>query len=267
MKYNQNDHTLNKEKIATSKRRDALLRFLTKKHEFRYRFGQLSELERTVLSHTITAANGRIAYVKNSKAGCTTVANLLHMCDHGSFYGGNIHHAPGGVRDDISRWPTIKRSLVNGVSFSTVRNPLRRSVSAFLDFFITQRNAESTRHTIAIQSFGFSNKSDISYKFDVYLNYIGSSFSQSELHTDRHFRPQHINLGHGLFVLSYIGKIETLDKDLKIVGELSGVEIPLSGSLPNSRQNRSLFSAFEPTAEQRRHIETLYAQDFEIYGY
>lgn len=249
------------------KSRDVLLRFFSRKHAERYRFSSLSEIERTIISHTIVAANGRIAFIKNPKAGCTTVANLLYRYDHGHDYDGDIHQTPIGLRAGIEQWPTVVNALRSGVSFSIVRNPLNRSISAYFDFFVNRRNKEAAKHLDRIETFGFSRKNDLSYRYDVFLEYVNASLANSALNTDRHFRPQHINLGHGEFELSHIGHVETLDADLKKVSELANVDLPRADSLPDARQNRGESGEFVPSVDQRRKIHALYARDYELYGY
>lgn len=249
------------------KTRDAVLRFISRRHAERYRFGHLPEGERRIIAHTVIAADGRIAFIKNSKAGCTTVANLLYRHDHGRDYDGNIHQAPIGLRAGIEQWSVVLKALKTGISFSIVRNPQARAISAFFDFFVSGRNNEAKKHLERIETFGFSRKNDPSYRFDVFLEYVGASLEHSALNTDRHFRPQYINLGHGDFALSHVGRVETLDADLRKVSELANVVLPRAQSVPGARQNRGGSGDFVPSAEQRCKIESLYARDYDLYGY
>ncbi|MFC2966837.1 sulfotransferase family 2 domain-containing protein [Acidimangrovimonas pyrenivorans] len=255
------------ERIPGHKSKDLLLRWVSRHAAERYRFGQLPALERTVLAHTIATADGRLAFIKNPKAGCTTIAHLLYRYDHGHDYEGRIHYAPVGLRADISQWRDLRDALVNAVSFSTVRQPESRAVSAFFDFFVKRQNDEAPKHLDRIEAFGFSRRDDLGYRFDVYLDYVEANLAHSDLRTDPHFRPQHINLGHGAFTLTHVGRVETLDADLQHVAELAGIELPRPDSLTDARKNRSGSTAFAPSLAQRRRIEALYARDYELYGY
>lgn len=247
------------------KPKDAVLRFFSKKHAMRYSYGQLPAAKRTVLEHTIITQDGRLAFIKNSKAGCTTVAHLLYRYDHKREFEGNIHHTPTQIR--LHDWQNRIKALEQAVSFSTVRNPERRAVSAFFDFFVNQRNAEAQKHINRIDAYGFSHKEDITYKFDVFLDYVEDSIERSPLQTDRHFRPQHINLGHGAFDLTCVARVETLDADLERIGELAQVTLPPPSSLPDQRKNKSGSEVFAPTQAQRCRVEKIYAKDLELYGY
>lgn len=251
--------------IMARKPKDRFLRFVSQRHARRYHLGGLSELKRTVFPHTIVTADRRLLYIKNSKAGCSTVASLFYQYDNGHLYNGNIHHAPiGHFTESWQRWEDIPSS---SVSFSTVRNPQHRSVSAFFNFFIDQKNAEASKHQDIIETFGFSDKADKHYRFDVFLEYVEASFEQSVRRTDRHFRPQHVNLGHGEIELAYVGHIETLDTDLKHISEKAGVSLLDPSKLPKKMRNQSTATEFVPSLSQRRKVESLYKEDYEIYGY
>lgn len=251
--------------IMARKPKDHLLRFFSQRHARRYQLGGLSELKRTIFPHTIVTADRRFLYIKNSKAGCSTVASLFYHYDNGHLYEGNIHHAPIGRFTEI--WQSWEDIPQNTLSFSTVRNPERRSVSAFFNFFIDQKNAEISKHQDIIEMFGSLDKADKHYQFDVFLDCIEASFEHSVLRTDRHFRPQHVNLGHGEIELSYVGRIETLDADLKHISEKAGVALSGIDKLPVKVRNQSTASEFMPRPSQRRKIERLYKQDYEVYGY
>jgi len=249
----------------SSKPKDAFLRFFSGRHQKRDSFGRYTELQRSVFSHTLATADGRLIYVKNPKAGCSTVAHLLYEYENGHMYEGDIHYAP--ILKVIEKWPHLRDIPEKTISFSTVRNPERRCVSGFFDFFIKQQNPEAPKHLKDIEVFGFSLKADNHYRFDVYLDYVEAYFEYSMLRTDRHFRPQHINLGHREIELSYISRVETLDADLQHVAERAGVTFRTSDGISKRIKNQSGSSQFVPSTSQRRKIEILYYKDYELYGY
>lgn len=251
--------------LPSRKSKDFLLRLFSRRHAARYHFGSLSDLARIPLSHAIITADSRIIYIKNSKAGCSTVAHLLYQYDNGNLYNGNIHRAP--VRLLIDDWGGAMRIPKNAFSFSTVRNPERRSVSAFFDFFIDKKNLGAPKHLALIDKFGFSRSSDIHYKFDVFIDYITTSFEHSVLRTDRHFRPQHVNLGNGAIELSYVSKLENLDSDLRLISDKLEVTLPQLEMLPKLTRNKSSSECFTPNPSQIKKIEVLYRKDYELYGY
>jgi len=253
------------EKLRRRKPKDAFLRFFSRKYAGYYHFGKLSDQTRTVLAHTISTADGRLVYVKNSKAGCSAVAHLLYQYDNGRVYEGDIHDAP--IRKMTEKWRSLDDIPESTVSFSTVRNPERRSVSAFFNFFVDKQNPQAARHQNRIELFGFSRKADHHYQFDVFLDYIEANFAHSAFRTDRHFRPQHINLGHGSIELSYISRLETLAADLKRISEQAGVTLPSVDRLAESKKNKSSSADFLPSSAQKHRIEKIYSKDYELYGY
>jgi hypothetical protein len=153
------------------------------------------------------------------------------------------------------------------VSFSIVREPTSRVLSAFKDFFVEHRNVEAPAHLAAIGAFGFYKRDDLKFRFDVFLDYVATSMELSPLRTDRHWRQQVLNLGKPDFELTFIGTLENLKADLLTVSEMSGVRLPMPESLSQERRNRSGDWDFAPSREQIRRIEALYAPDFEAFGY
>jgi hypothetical protein len=265
MKLCEGEPILRQEAGRPSKSKDAYLRFFSRKHAIRYRSDAFSDRIKIAISQTIVTADGKIIYIKNPKAGCSSVAHLLYQYDNHHFYEGDIHHAPSLQVTD--QWKSVVDIPEDTVSFSTVRNPERRSVSAFFNFFIEKNNPEQPEHLDRMELLGFSKKADNHYKFDVFLAYIEANFEYSVLKTDGHFRPQHINIGHGAVELSYISRLETLDADLKHISERVGVILSDLSKLSKGMSNQSSSGDFVPSATQKRQIEALYKKDYELYGY
>lgn len=109
------------EHIIARKPKDYFLRFFSQRYARRYSFGALSELERIVLTHTISSAEHRLVYVKNSKAACSTVASLLYQHETGHVYEGNTHYAP--IKQAVAVWPSWRHIPKNCLTFSTGRSP------------------------------------------------------------------------------------------------------------------------------------------------
>ena len=264
--------------IPGGKFRDHFLRFVRTKHAKRYRYGQVPPLTRSILAHTLLTQDRKVAFIKNPKAGCTTVSHLLYQYDVGERLDGDIHEARAGISGDISHWEEVLNALQTAFSFSTVRHPERRAVSAFYDFFVEEGNPQAPKHFPFIEEMGFSKKADLSYRFDVFLNYIEASIAYSKITTDRHFRPQYINLGADIFDLSYIACVETLAKDLREVSDLTAysgasgirnltVTLPDIQTMSGKQMNRTASSSFKPNRQQKAKIEDIYARDYELYGY
>lgn len=124
-----------------------------------------------------------------------------------------------------------------------------------------------SKHISGVEALGFSKKADISYRFDVFLDCLEAALTFSPVKTDRHFRPQFINLGSGFFQLNYVAKIETLAQDLQKISDASGLKLPSIETIKQEKRNSSGSSSFSPNRLQRKKIETMFARDYELYGY
>lgn len=89
--------------------------------------------------------------------------------------------------------------------------------------------------------------------------------AQEPLELDPHWRPQHLNLMHGLVDLDYVGHLETFAADLERVRELTGMpQVPLEVRNARTTVPDSLFNG---RPDLLRRVREVYARDFELYGY
>ena len=80
-----------------------------------------------------------------------------------------------------------------------------------------------------------------------------------------HWRPQHLNLMHGLLEYDLVGRVETFDTDLAKVREQTGMpEVPVAVQNVAARRGDSLFDG---RPDLLRRVRDIYARDFELYGY
>jgi len=189
----------------------------------------------------------------------------MYRHDNGSDYSGNIHHAKD-IESPFA-WPTLMDRLKHGYLFSVVRNPEARAVSGFFDFFVTARNREAAKHHPYAGKFGILKHDALTNRFDAFLDYVGAALDADPLETDRHFRPQHLNLGHDHIELSYVARVEQLENDLREIGVQTGMNLLDEQDPKPRRRNVSGSDAFQITAQQRAKIEAMFAKDYEIYGY
>jgi len=257
------------EELPSSKPKDAILRFVSARHAKRARLGALPPELRVLLPFMVTTHDRAFAYLKNSKAGCTTISNLLYLHDHGIVFEGDIHSEPKKLQYGLAHWEenlALFRSP-DSVAFSFVRHPQHRLVSAFVDFFVERRNFMASRHFEAIDRMGFTQRDDLSYRFDVFLNYVKSSMEYSPVLVDRHWRSQHVNLGNGYLELDYVGKLEQLEAEISIISEMAGTPLPQLHMVSEERRNSSSSQKFTPSDKQRRMIEDIYSKDYALFGY
>jgi hypothetical protein len=88
---------------------------------------------------------------------------------------------------------------------------------------------------------------------------------QDPLRMDAHWRPQHLNLGHGLIEYDLVGRLENFAADAARVRDATGMP-----DIPMPQWNASKVSAaglFDGRPDLLRKVHEIYARDFELYGY
>lgn len=142
-----------------------------------------------VANHVVVTRDRRLALVKNSKAGCTSAAQLLYAYDTGAVFDGRIHRA-----EDQIAGPLHVRAGLDALAeasvykFTFVRNPLSRCVSAFQDFVLDRTNPGVRHHLPRLPAFGWRPDAPEADQFDAFLTYVEASFAADRVWTDPHFR-------------------------------------------------------------------------------
>jgi hypothetical protein len=95
--------------------------------------------------------------------------------------------------------------------------------------------------------------------------FVAALEAQEPIDLDPHWRPQHLNLMHGVVELDYVGRLETFAADLERVRELAGLpQVPLDA---RNRRATVADSLFDGRPDLLRRVGEVYARDFELYGY
>jgi hypothetical protein len=211
----------------------------------------------------------KFVFVKNSKAGCTTIAQLMYHYCHGKFFKGSVHRTRDGLRQGITYWMDYETASLSrsAFTFTFVRHPETRLLSAFKNFFVDWKNRSARIHFHSLRRRGFDEAGELARNFDVFLDYVDESLSKDALRTDRHWRLQVLNTGYGLIDYQFIGKVENFDRDIQEVFSLAGVPAPPTKDCLAIRFNRSAHHDFTISKTQRRRIERLFAEDYEAFGY
>lgn len=248
------------------RKKDRYLRWLSKRHAFRYELSKLGDAKAITFSNMVVSDDSRLAYIKNSKVGCTSISSGIYRYNTGEYPIGDIHSLNGGLRQGaLYIFDNLSAIEKGATAFSFVRDPVARARSAFFNFFVDATNPSAQRHRHAIEARGFSSTSDLSYRFDVFLDYVQESMSLSRSRTDRHWRPQVLNTGINMVPIAHIGKMEDgIEKGLRIVAEISGCR-PIV--LAPQNLNQSSRTDFSPTTSQARKIRLIYSEDYETFGY
>ena len=145
---------------------------------YRARFAQrhLPESTRIVFDHTVMTRCKKLLFVKNAKAGSTSVAKLI------------IHYSTGKLVDKPHQrqdgvFSGFASSVEFGAAFKSpdtycftmVREPAARLQSAFLNLFVDQQNLSAARHLSPLIARGFDPNQAITRNFEIFLDYVEES--------------------------------------------------------------------------------------------
>jgi Sulfotransferase family len=204
-----------------------------------------------------------LIYVKNPKAGCSTVLvwlDRLHTGEH-DFEFSDVHkeHRLPSVRD-VGRHQVRRMLSGSAYRFSFVRNPLRRFESVYWDKI--HRGLWSRPAMRA--ALGLDVGPDTVIAFEWFLDVVEQQDPLTEM--DPHWRPQHVNLLHPLVSYDFVGRLESFAEDLERVRDEAGLpHVPVQ--VRNASRHAGTDSVYDGRPDLVRRVERLYATDFELYGY
>ncbi len=201
-------------------------------------------------------------YVKNPKAGCSTIMLWLDRLHTGDldFRPANIHtdHRLPRARD--VGWDTMSAMLGGeAFRFSFVRDPLRRFESAYRDKVARPGQLHDEVRT----TLGLSREPEGEVSFEQFLVMVEHQDPLAEMNP--HWRPQHLNLMHPILQYDHIGRLETFDADLAKIRE--AVDLPQVPFEIRNITRGSEASGYDGRPDLVRRVQSLYAMDFELYGY
>jgi len=249
-----------------------ILRGVSPRYRERLRDLSIDPQLRIPLNHSILTHDHRLLFVKNSKAGCTSVTHLLYFYSHGQAFQeqstGEIHGS-SGLQQGTENLLAIEETQPHPYVFSFVRDPLTRLLSAFHDFCIDERNPTGARHLRNLRALGLRPGLPPSEKLDLFLDYVEACMADSRLFCDRHWRLQSVNLGIGVLNYDFIGRLEQFQNHIQIVLRQTGRTDLMASPLLAKRHNRSSRgqASAQPSAAQRARIFALYREDYERFGY
>jgi hypothetical protein len=239
-----------------------------KKYRDRLAYSKIPETRRIAYTDGLLTDDGKLFYVKNSKAGCTTIAQLLYNYSKGAFYDQNIHDERQNLRQYQHHWRSFEKALGGSAhAFTFVRHPESRLISAFQNFFVNKINRSHDKHLPPLESRGFSESNSRDKNFGIFLDYVEESLETDKLYTDRHWRPQHINVAANDIRYSVIGKLENFEQDIeRVFALIDRSDFPTKNRV-DARYNSSKGEKVTLCAQDRSRIEKLYETDYEIFGY
>lgn len=224
---------------------------------------------RSLLSHVVNVPDGRLAFVRNFKSGCSTVTRALDL-----LYGGNpdtkkIHRGNTALRQGPGHRSDAMASFASDdcLTFTFVRHPESRLMSAFYDFVVEAKNVNSRKHVAPLRSFGMREGLAAEQKLDVFLDYVGECLERHRDRTDRHFALQVDNIALGMVDYGLIGRIENYERDMAEVLRISGHGADQLERIRELKSNATASAKIKPSMAQRMRIEAIYAEDFDRLGY
>lgn len=218
----------------------------------------------------IHTTDGKLVYVKNSKAGCTTVAESLYFYECGQHFAGQIHHESVVLKQGHNHVAAAVNALRSpeAYKFTFVRNPLKRSVSAFTNFVLQGNNPNAPKEQRFMRNFGLEEAVTNIEKYDVFLDYIEACFKISKKYTDGHFRLQTLNIGYSTIQYDRIGRLEEFQTEFAQILKEAGVwRDDIAPVLQIKKNSTSKVNRFEPTLAQVERVRRIYNDDFNTFGY
>jgi hypothetical protein len=175
----------------------------------------------------------------------------------------NIREVKSSLKTPIDLTLRECRQFPDYFSFTVVRNPYTRALSAYL-----QKIATGTRHRFSsVPSYGVESKEGFRH-FIAYLEAGG-------LHENRHWGPQTALLFMPPERFDYIGRFERLEDELRLVFNRAGLVIPPSLDLarlhpldPKDKYTGASQKVAEYYDDELlERVYLLYSDDFAAFGY
>lgn len=224
---------------------------------------------RTIMQNLVMTEDRRFLFLRNQKAGCTSIAQLMYAYTTGDFYSRTIHRARTGIHLARYDWDLIQSVYQAGTAtlFTFVRDPESRVYSSFRNFLVDRSNLALRKHWQPLLANGYDPDGDHVRNFDVFLDYIERCLDLDPYLTDTHFRPQVLNIAFGKIDYDFIGRLENIGHDLPRVFALGGrPEFP-PAEIMDHRFNASQVKPAPLTPEQRKRVRQIFAADYEAFSY
>jgi hypothetical protein len=203
-------------------------------------------------------------YVRNARVATSSTLLWLHRIhtdDHGFTPEKSIYAEHKLPRVHEVGWDRVLRML-NGEAFrfAFVRDPVRRLESAYLSRIVTRRRYPGRAALQEILGLRVSPDEELTLD-----QFVAALEMQDPRRMDAHWRPQHLNLGHGLIEYDLIGRLETLAADVARIRDATGMpDVPIGR---RNASNRPAESLLDGRPDLLRKVRDIYTLDFELYGY
>ena len=241
------------------------MRPFSQRYRAQYEARRLPDWQRIVLRRTVFVPELKLLYVINAKAASSSLRDMMFVLGGGSRQAG-----PGeGIYFPSARWAEAVAALEDPdvYRFTVGRHPVSRAKSAFTNLFVNHNNGFEWRHIPYLRRTGLKFGDASAANFDRFLDYIEEVQAESEMFCDAHLRLQTHNTGARHVKFNRIGHYETLAEDVRQIMAEAGVAQFTDATLGWANRAREKGGGLELSPAQIRRIETIYAEDYERFGY
>ena len=217
--------------------------------------------------------SGKLAYRVLPKCACSTIGQVIYYGDNGAYFDGDIHDAEEGMLkwDQDRAHDRIRETVLNqsAYSFTCVRNPYTRVLSAFFDKICgIQRNGKRYRGNLVPmlqKRYGVEVEGDFDQvaSFRRFLLFVRDTVRfRKPMHPDIHWIPMANHLGFSIRAgarFNYIFATEGFNDGMKHVV----AQAPLDHGLDIDAMPR--FNESEGHGPKRAHDIADYFDDLSIY--
>lgn len=217
--------------------------------------------------------SGGLAYRVLPKCACSTIGQVIYYGDNGAYFDGDIHDAEDGMLkwDQDSHHDRIRATVLDhsAFSFTCVRNPYTRVLSAFFDKICgIQRNGKRYRGNLVPmleKRYGVEVEGDFDQvaSFRRFLLFVRDTVRfRKPMHPDIHWIPMSNHLGFSIRAgarFDYIFATERFNDGMKHVV----AQAPLKNDLDIDAMPR--FNESEGHGPKRAHDIAAYFDDLAIF--
>jgi hypothetical protein len=204
-------------------------------------------------------------YCETPKAACSTVKLTLVRAELEDAHFSYAENRPIHM-DELSPLitpmglPGFSSRLGDLFKFCFVRDPAMRLLSAYLDKILRCRPQKRP----ILAALGKQDEPDYPVSFPIFVDVV---CAQEPRALDPHWNIQYEQVCADRIAYDFIGKVETLDADLRSVLERLGIDKSYIFSARSHRTEARNLAATYLTPTLRRKIEERYRLDYEFFGY
>ena len=216
------------------------------------------------VSNIILLDEYKIGYVPIPKSGCSSIKFAI-----AEFL--NLGISKKRIHSELKMTKIQKKSdFEDFFIFSIVRNPIDRIYSAYKSKITKDPNKESPSLINGVQKALAKYYGDAFYGGMSFQKYLEKVSEIKDLHADEHFRSQYFTLHDedGNLFCDYVGNLENVNYDIKILSEKHGLPFDNIGHFGNKANyiTDDLQKIYD-NEELKKIIFNRYKLDFEAFGY